>query len=311
MNGKLLVGLLVVLLVAGSAWGQLSQPTYATPASPVLNPLVSPIHSYNLGVEFGIGSQIHLNPGSYFYDEGYRYSDFFVPQTETTFVALASSATTFNFNAYPGWTQYTASSTVTGSVTLTSSAGVDIAVSNVASGMAAVLCKGNVTAYNVASRQPCVFDAKFSVPTLTSTTGAGFVGFASAIGATTSNAPAWSTTATTYGPSQALGFTVTSSLGVGYLGYAVYSATDSRAVIAISSVTVSQSDVFRVRIDATTTTQTTLKYSKNGAKWQTLYTFDASAFTAALQLVISVAKKVDASAIDLRLRYVKVQVLQP
>jgi hypothetical protein len=297
---------LVVLAVPALA----GQPTDQISTNIQYSPLVSPIMTGNKHVDFGIGAQLHLNPGSYFNDEGYRSSYFFVPHAVIGFASTSNSNAALSWNfAYPDWTKYEAS----GSATLTSSAGADLACSGVASGQGVALCMGNVLAFNVASGQPCVFEAKVSVPTFTSTLGAAFVGLGSAVGTTTSSSPAWSTTATTYGPAQVIGLTLTGSSGSTkcYLGYAVYSATDSRAIITVTSVTVSQTDALQLRIDATTSTNVQLKYCLNAGPWQTLYQFDATPFTTPLQPVIQVAKQADASVVDLRVRYIKLQLLQP
>lgn len=310
------VALLVVLAVTALA----AQPTDSIPTNIQNSPLVSPIMSGNKYIGIGIGAQIHLNTGSYFYDEGYRCFDWFVPQAQASIVTLANSATAASNppNTYPGWTQYTtaaSSTTGTGTVTLTNTSGVDISVANNASGTAAVVCKGNVTCFNVASGHPCVMEVKFSVPTFTATTGACFVGLGSAITTSTTGAPIWSASGINAGPTQSIGFSVsnvinyTTTTSVKYLAYSVITATAS--TVTVTAITVSQSDVFQVRLDATTPTAIVLSVNKNATGWYRLYSFDGSAFTLPLQPVLLVAKKNDASVIDLRVRYSMLQVMQP
>jgi hypothetical protein len=150
---------------------------------------------------------------------------------------------------------------------------------------------------------------------LTSTTGAIFLGFGSAVTSSTTGAPAWSTTATTTGPAQSIGITVTSASGVNYLGYAVITATASNALVGTTAITVSQSDLWRVRIDATTPGNVVLSAINASwpasIGWQTVYTYTGGAFTVPLQPIISVSKSNDASAINLYVRYIGIQNVKP
>ena len=308
-----------VLLSVGMAWGQ-----SATPSAPFWTRQWTdwshtPIESNERTTAYENTSLLQMQVGSYFIDHCYRYADWFVPNAATSFVTLANSGTTFNFNSYPGWTLYTTSSTTTGSATLTASAGADLAVSNVASGQGAILCKGNVCCFNVGSGNAPVkalFESKFSVPTFTAGTSAKSaaftVGLANTVTATASGSVAWSTSVATYGPTQVLAFNVTSGAAAPVLGYtAIVNASSSGTIQNVSSVTVSASDLFRVRIDATTPTNIIFSYSKNAAEWQTLGTVTTLPFTVPLQPFAAVNKDADAAVVDVRVRYIGIQNVQP
>ena len=309
----LLVSVLLVTVLGTVALGQL----YNEPIVPGLptNQFESPIVNGGFGtreLQLNPTAYLHLYRGTYYVDEAYRFTDFFVPHCGYGLTQFTSSASAiYTASTYQGWVFYSNSGLATATVTPT--AGLDISCAAMASGMGAVVFPGNVPVFNVGTTQPSVVEIRFALPTFTSTLGAAFVGLSSAVSSTLSSSPAWSTTATTFGPAQVIGVFVTGSSGTTtpYLGYAYYAATNSAAVIAVTSVSVSQSDTLRVRIDATNSGAVILSYKQNDAGWKTLATFSGSPFTSPLQPMLQVAKQADASVIDMRVRYVAGQIIKP
>jgi hypothetical protein len=185
--------------------------------------------------------------------------------------------------------------------------------------MGVAVCKGNVCCFNVASGlapTPIVLEARFSTPTFTPGTLKSptiAIGLSGPVITTASGSVVWSTSVNTYGPTPVLAVNVTSGAAAPVLGYtAIVNTSASGTIQYVSSVTVSASDVIRVRIDATTPTNVVFSYSKNGAIWQTMGTpVTTLPFTVPLQPFVAVNKDADAAAVDVRVRYIGIQNVNP
>lgn len=304
------LAVVLVVVVGASFLMGAGQPNYPAPA---VDPNIPAVQTHSQGVEFGETSQLHMLPGSYVYDEGIRIVDNFLPSMGTGI--MTSTTTAMSLTSYPGWLGYLTLTGTTGttySTAAVSISGLSLTLDNVESGADIRIFKGNIKSFTP-SQGNLILESRFRVPTFTPGTNAAgggvFIGFAGTVAVTSSGAsPAWSTSATTYGPSQVLGFNVTSGASAPVLGYTSIVTTSATGTTqVISTIPLTSASVVRVRIDATQPSNVQMLARVDNSDWVRLGVVDATKFSSPMQPLISVSKTNDATAIVLRVRALYIQ----